>query len=205
MNKNVTLIIFAVAAIAIVGFLFLFTPKVSNSSLPINTTLSSSSSSIAITINKTEATLKKTLPSTKQLKHPPKESKKREIDPTIKAAAVDHYNAYLIQLIDENSKDQNIQPQRDPENYQYIEGKINGKHFVLRAPKAILERPNIKLKITNLKTKESKTLDASFLEEAASLPRGGQFLVNINLEHPDNIQTSIKEPEENPPFPTLNE
>ena len=127
--------------------------------------------------------------------------RKRRIDPTIKASAIDHYHTYLIQLIDKNPRD--IEIENSPDAYVYVEGKISGKDYVMRIPRIIAERADIKLRITNLKTKKTKEMDASFLLEAASLPVGGVLRANIDFNNPDNIETDVKLPEENPPFPTL--
>lgn len=129
----------------------------------------------------------------------------KKVDSSIKAATIDHYNKYLIQLIDKNPKDKDLKLENKPGTYVYVEGKVDGKQYVLRVPKSVITRPGIKLKITDLKTKKSTELDASFLSEAAFLPTGSTFRANIDTQNPNDVQTDIELPEENPPFPTFRE
>ena len=201
MNKNIFFSILVIFALLITGSLFFFTPQ-QTATQPksfSNHQTSSVSSNLHITIKKAEK-----ISSDVVVRHSSDVSIKnpKEKNSSIETATVDHYYRYLIQLIDENPEDQNITLQKDPSTYTYIEGKVEGKQFVLRAPKAVLDRPNIKLKITDLETKKSKIINASFLSEAATLSDRGRFRVNINLETND-IQTKIEEPEEYPPFPTF--
>ena len=198
MNKNL-LLSFLAGGVLVVAVLMFFSPTNTAMQQPITPQQKAQTSSQTTIIKIQQNSSAFSQPSKKQQPH-----QKKIVDPAIKAATIDHYNTYLIQLIDENPKDKDIQLQKDSESYQYIEGTINGKQFVLRAPKAVLDRSNIKLKITELKTKATKIIDASFLNEAAALPKGSQFQVNIDLKHPNDIQTNIKGPENNPPFPTFN-
>jgi hypothetical protein len=129
-------------------------------------------------------------------------SNHEKIDPTIKAATIDHYNRYLIQIIDNDLENRKVLSQEDRNDYIYIQGKIDRNQFTLRVPKAVLEKPNIKLKIVNLKTKTSKTFNADFLSEAVSLPKGGSFRVYIDSEGSGNIRTEVRMPSTGtPPFP----
>jgi hypothetical protein len=203
MNKNFVIIGIGAAALLVVLGLFLFSPKSDISSLqPLEqTSASSASKHLSITIKEHEK-MASAIKTTKKKAESKKRPKKKR-DPSIKAATIDHYHTYLIELIDKNPEDRDIKLQKEPDTYTYIEGKVSGKEFVMRVPKAVLDKPGVKLKIVDLKTKKSKMIDASFLSEAASLPRGSQFRVDIDFDHPDNIQTDTKLPEEHPAFPGL--
>jgi len=73
----------------------------------------------------------------------------------------------------------------------------------MRVPVAMIDKPGIKLKITDLKTKKTKTINASFLSELDSIPRGGSLRVDLDFNDPKDIRTEAKLPDENPPFPGM--
>ncbi len=198
MNKNVLLGAVAALALVLVGGLLFFSP--SESVKPIESVSKTQQP-------KTEQNVdvvyhEKKQEGNVQTKKQPLKKAKKKVDPTIKAATIDHYNNYLIQLIDENPEDKDLKLESKPGTYVYVEGKVDGKEYVLKVPKTVITRPGIKLKITDLKTRKSTELDASFLSEAASLPIGSTFKANIDTQNPSSVQTSIELPEENPPFPT---
>ncbi|SMC10184.1 hypothetical protein [Nitratiruptor tergarcus] len=197
MSKNIVILGIG-AAVLILGLgIFLYSPK--NDTSPLTSMKQTSTNSV-----EEDITIKKQTKSSSSIKKEKKKAKpQRKIDPSIKAATIDHYHTYLIQVVDENPEDRNIKLEKDPSSYTYIEGKVSGKEFVMRVPKVVLDKPDVKLRITHLETKESKTLDASFLSEAASLEQGSQFRVDIDFDHPDNIQTQTKMPEERSPFPGI--
>ena len=199
MNKNVFLGAVAALAMVVVGWLLFFSPK--SSVQPIKSSLKMQQLEREQNVNVvySEKSQKQNVQTKKQFLN----EASKKVEPTIKAATIDHYNNYLIQLIDENPKDRNLKLENKPGTYTYIEGKINGKQYVLKAPKSVLDRPGIKIRITDLKTKKITEIDASFLSEAVSLPKGSTFRANIDTRNPENIQTSVELPEENPPFPTL--
>jgi hypothetical protein len=201
MNKNVFLTLLTILALFIIAGLFFFIPQqTATQSKP----LSNHQTSSASPISHINIKMEKISSHNSAIKQSSSTSTvhSKERNSSIKAATIDHYNQYLIQLIDENPEDQNIMLQKDPSTYMYIEGKVEGKQFVLRTPKAVIDRPNIKLKVTNLKTKKSKVIDASFLSEAATLPDRGRFHIDIDLKT-NSVQTKVEEPEEYPPFPTF--
>ena len=189
MNKNTILIAFALGGF-LIGIWLLLSPvsssliSKSHHSPSISKQPSNTNRSLHINIQNEDQNKNNTSSNDKQ----------KKIDPTIKAAAIDHYNTYLIQIIDDNPEDKNITLQKDPKTYTYIRGKIEGKQFTLRLPKAILEKPGIQLKITNLQTKETKLFKADFLAEVASLPEGGNYYLNIDLTGAGNIQTETRLP-----------
>ena len=205
MNKNIVLLGLGAIALVLVGALFLFSPQKEHVSLtqPLSSQTSKNRENIDITYQKENPKTGDNKSSKHQdIKSKPKPKK---IDPSIKATTIDHYNTYLIQLIDKNPEDKDLKIENKPGSYVYVEGKVDGKEYVLKVPKAVATRPGIKLKITNLKTKKSIELDASFLSESASLPIGSTYRANIDTHNPNNIQTDIELPEENPAFPTFRE
>ena len=201
MNKNVLLGAVAALAIVVVGVLLFFSPDSSVQPMESSSKTEQPKTKQNIDVIYHEKSQKK---STQIKKQSPKKAKKK-VDPTIKAAAIDHYHKYLIQLIDENPEDKDLKLENKPGTYVYVEGKVDGKEYVLKVPKSVVTRPGIKLKITDLKTKKSTELDASFLSEAASLPIGSTFRANIDTRNPNSVQTDVELPEENPAFPTFRE
>ena len=200
MNKNVLLGAVAALAVVVVGGLLFFSPEEKiQPTIKSTSKIEEKTEQDNINIVYHEKIQKNSMQTAKQ--SPQKAPEK--VDPTIKAATVDHYNNYLIQLIDENPEDKNLELEKKPDAYIYVEGKVNGKQYVLKAPRTVIVRPGIKLRITDLKTKKRVELDASFLSEAASLPVGSTFRANIDTQNPSSVQTSIELPEENPPFPTF--
>ena len=197
MNKNVLLGAVAALAIVIVAELLFFSSK--SSLQPMNSSLKMQQLEREQNVNVvySEKSQKQNVQTKKQFL---KEASKK-VDPTIKAATIDYYNNYLIQLIDENPEDRDLKLENKPGTYTDIEGKVNGKQYVLKVPK--IDRSGIKIRITDLKTKKITEIDASFLSEVVSLPEGSTFRANIDIRNPENIQTSVELPEENPPFPTL--
>lgn len=195
MNKNILLGIIGVASIAIVGVLVFLSPEKPNS-LPKQQSPQQQISQKQIDIHMSPAESKSSDVEKKTKTKKPKQ----KIDPSIKAATIDHYNKYLLQLIDNRPNNKNITLTKN--DYTFIVGKIDGNQFSLRTPKTILNHPNIKLKITNLETQKSKIIDAAFLSEAATLPKGSTFRMNINFENLDDIKTDINFPSTGlPPFP----
>ena len=201
MNKNVLLGAVATLAIIVVGGLLFFSPGENIQPIKSTSKMQQTTKQDNVNVVYHEKSQKR---STQTKKQPPKKAKKK-IDSTIKAATIDHYNNYLIQLIDKNPEDKDLKLENKPGTYVYVEGKVDGKQYVLKVPKAVVTRPGIKLKITDLKTRKSMELDASFLSEAATLPRGSTFRADIDTQNPNNVQTDIELPEENPPFPTFRE
>ena len=201
MNKNVFLGAVAALAVVVVGGLLFFSPESSVQPMEFLSKMQQPKTKQNVDVVYHEKSQKKSAQTKKQS---PKKAKKK-VDPTIKAATIDHYNNYLIQLIDENPEDKDLKLENKPGTYVYIEGKVNGKQYVLKVPKNVLDRPGIKLRITNLKTRNTTEIDASFLSEAASLSVDSTFRANIDTNNPENIQTAVELPEENPPFPTLRE
>ena len=201
MDRNALLGIVGVVAIGIVGALLFLSPQEKNP-VVIEQKMQqrqASQEDVDIEIEQQESSSKIVMQKEKRKKSVSK--KKR--DPSIKAATIDHYHTYLIQLIDENPEDRDIKLEKDPNSYRYVDGKVDGKEFVMRVPKAVVDRPGIKLKITNLKTKEHTIVDASFLSELDSLPRGGSFHVDIDTKNPNNVQTQAELPDEYSPFPSF--
>jgi len=145
------------------------------------------------------------IPQSSSPRNTPKEqsSQASSSDPTVKYKGVDHYGTYLIELIDTSS--QSLPSNRDRQDEVLIQGRIDGKQFSMRLPRTILSSPELKLRITNLKSKEQKIIDATFLNELAGLPEGSSYWVSIDLQDPKNIQTKIKLPNPNgvEAFPTI--
>jgi len=201
MDKNILLGIVMALAIGVVGVLFSFSPK---ENIQVIKSTSEISQKMKQNNNIDVVYHGKSQKSTQIEQHTQKKSSKK-IDPTIKAATIDHYNNYLIQLIDENPEDKDLKLENEPGTYMYIEGKVNGKQYVLKVPKSVLDRPGIKIRVTDLKTKKITEIDASFLSEAVSLPVDSTFKADIDTNNPENVRTTVELPEENPPFPTLRE
>ncbi len=200
MDRNLLLGILGIVAVGVVGAVMVIAPEEPSTRLEVTKEQSlSSSSDVSIHIQSQSSS------SSQTVKRSQKSSKASKPDPSIKAAAVDHYHTYLIQLIDKNPEDRDIQITKDPKSYVYVDGKVDGKDFVMKVPKAIVDRPGIELKITNLKTKKVTTIDASFLAEIDSMPPRGSFRVKLNTQNPEDIQTEMEPPEEYPPFPTMTE
>ena len=200
MNKNVLLGAVAALAVVVVGGLLFFSPEEKiQPTIKSTSKIEEKTEQDNINIIYHEKIQKSSVQIAKQS---PKKAPEK-VDPTIKASTIDHYNNYLIQLIDKNPEDRELRLENKSNTYIYVEGKVDGKEYVLKVPKTVITRPGIKLKITDLKTKKSTELDASFLSEAASLPIGSTFKANIDTQHPSSVQTSVKLPEENPPFPTF--
>ena len=206
MNKNIVLLGLGAIAFVLVGGLFLFSPQKEHVLL-LTQSLSSQTSTNKenITITYQKENQKSNDDQHSKYHNITSKPRPKKIDLSIKAATIDHYHTYLIQLIDKNPEDKDLRLENKPDSYVYVEGKVDGKEYVLRVPKAVATRPGIKLKITNLKTKKSVELDASFLSESASLPIGSTYRANIDTRNPNNIQTDIELPEENPAFPTFRE
>ncbi|MRJ03242.1 MAG: hypothetical protein C6I05_07320 [Epsilonproteobacteria bacterium] len=133
----------------------------------------------------------------------PKKGEEERRDPTIKYRGLDHYSNYLIELIDTNPQDRDVVLKGD--NYRVVTGKINGKQFALKVPKEILSSPDLKLRITDLKTKKKVTIGADFLNELAGLPEEASYSVEIDLNDPENIQTKayLPDPQGVGAFPKL--
>ena len=197
MNKNLLLIILGAAALAVVGALVLVTPEgdgfVFEKRVSRQEPLSASSDVKIEQVRHSESAKKA------NIKKARKEKKKR--DPSIKAVALDHYGNYLIQLIDDNPEDRDLE--KEDSSYVVIEGKIDGKQFALKAPKVIIDRPGIKLKITNLKTKESTVLDATPLAEAGALSSKERIKFTIDTQEQTLKVADIKYYEGPPALPPL--
>lgn len=203
MNKSVLLGIIVVLAIMLVAILIFFSPEKNLQSIE----FISKNQQPAIKQNNNIIYQEKHKYPIESVQSSKKDKKGtfKKVDPTIKAATIDHYNSYLIQLIDENPQDRDVHlVDNQPNSYIYVDGKVNGKEYVLKVPRAILNSSGIKLRITNLKTKKVTEIDAAFLSEAAALPSGATFRANIDTKTKD-VVTDVDLPEENPPFPTLRE
>ena len=198
MNKNLLFGGIALIAVAIVAGLLLWEPEAKTPSFGNTAVKEEAKETPQIAIKEKKEQKVRTAASSSKPAKP-----KKKIDPRIKAATIDHYNTYLIQLIDDNPADKDIHITKDPNSYKYVEGKISGKEFVMRVPVAVIDKPGIKLKITDLKTKKTKTIDASFLSELDSIPQGGSLRVDLDFNDPQDIRTEAKLPDENPPFPGM--
>jgi len=187
MNKNLLLVALGAVAVAVVGALVFVAPD--DSSLIFEETkeqLIAQKNNVAIEFQtqkpkeqKSQQKIQKSVP-------------KKKRDHTIKSVSIDHYRNYLIQLIDDNPEDKDIQLKSDPASYRYIEGKVDGKQFVMKVPKELIDRPGVKLKITNLKTRKTTTMDASFLAELNSISEKGRLKVDIDTASA-SVQTHLKE------------
>ena len=191
MNKNALLILIAIAAL-ITTILVSFYPYTETNSLNFDHTSVAPSSTdkksteIQIKVkNKKETNI--------SINRSKKISKIKEKDPSVKYIGMDHYRNYIIELIDKNEEDKNIRLTNN--NYRIINGKIDGKQFIIQVPNAILGKPNLKLKITNTKTQESFIIDADFLNEVNGLPKNAAFWVNIDSGNPDKISTQVAIPD----------
>jgi len=185
MNKNLLLVALGAVAVAVVGALVFVAPEDEEF---VFDKKASSEESLAISSDvRIERTVRTTPPSKKVTT---KKTQKKKRDPSIKAVAIDHYGNYVIQLIDDNPEDRDLEKQ--DRSYVLIEGKIDGKQFALKAPRVIIDRPGIKLKVTNLKTKEATVLDATPLAEAGALSPKEQIRFTIDTKEKilkvDNIK-----------------
>jgi hypothetical protein len=190
MKKNVSLLSIIIVTFFLLGIILYFPTNKSTVNKNLNheylnesqyesqSTASQSSPKITLKTNSSTASIKNTN--------------------IIKAATTDRYHTFLIQLISKENKPRSIQNT----HLIPIRGKIENKSFILRIPKDVLEGNSLQLRIIDLRTKQSRTLDASFLKEATYLPKEETFQFSIDLKS-GNIQTSIRQPEKNPPFPTL--
>ena len=186
MNKNLLFGSIALIAVAIVAGLLLWEPEAKTPSFGNTTVKEEAKEFPQIAIKEKKEQKVRTAASSSKPTKP-----KKKIDPTIKAANIDHYGRYLIQLIDENPEDKDIRPSQNPKSYKYLEGKINGKQFVLKIPKTIIDSPNLKLRIIDLKTRKHTIINADFINEISSLPKLEQYYVDIDLDRPSDIQTKI--------------
>ncbi len=189
MNKNVLLGAVAALALVIVGALLFFSPNESVKPMESASKVQQPKTKQNVDVVYHEKSQKKSVHTKKQsLK-----KAKKKVNPTIKAAAVDHYHRrYLIQLIDKSQSNEELEKKNKSDIYIYVEGKINGKNYRLKIPRNVVTRPGIKLKVTDLKTKKSTELDASFLAEAETLPKNAIFKANISTYNPKRIQTGVE-------------
>lgn len=75
-------------------------------------------------------------------------------------------------------------------SYVSVQGKVDGKNFYLKVPDYFIAHPeNVKLRVTDSKTKRSKTIPASFLYDLAA-NADGQTLHHVDFESsaPENFQ-----------------
>jgi hypothetical protein len=189
MNKNILLILITVGAVIMTALLFLSPNEEKN-------TISSEHVSKASSIDKNSIQIrveneKENNITIQKFKQITKVKKKK--DPSIKYIGMDHYRTYIIELIDKNEEDKNIR--LTDNNYRIINGKIDGKQFIIQVPNAILNKSNLKLKFTNVKTQKSFTIDADFLNEVNGLPKNAAFWINIDSNNPGKISTQVAIPD----------
>ena len=183
MNKNLLFGSIALVAIAIVAGLLLWEPETKTPSFGDTAVKEEAKEFPQIAIKeKKEQKVRTTANSSKPIKQ------KKKIDTKIKTAGKDHYGRYLIQLIDPNPEDKNIPFSTHPQKFRFLEGKINGKEFVIKIPQAVAYSPNLQLRIIDLKTKKKTTIKADFINDIYNLPKNGILKVDIDFDNPQNTQ-----------------
>jgi hypothetical protein len=217
MNRNIFLATVGITAIAISLLLFLFNPeeKASSSSFPKNTSSSladsiTSDSDIDIKVRKIQHSQQVSSISSQQIskKNPSKTEKKRtKTNPYIKARAVDHSRKYLIELIDTSPDNKDVTPVYNPGEYYQVSGKINGSFYLLKVPKNIVITDKTKIKIIDLKSKETiKETGADVLSEIIG-NEGTTTQLNINTRDKEGNMFDVKFKEyysgENPSIPHI--
>ena len=194
MNKNVVFGGIALLSIAIVAGLLLWEPGAKTPSFESGTVKEEATEAPQIAIKEKRKQEFKIVHSSQSKPIQPKPKKKKKIDPTIKNVTVDHYRKYVIQLIDPNPEDKEIKLTNDPSKYIILSGKISGNQFALRVPKEIAYSSNLKLKITDIQTHKTKTIDANFINDLASMQGSNSDLrVDIDFNNPKNIRVKTIE------------
>ncbi len=156
MNNKIYILI-AIVIIAMVGFVFL-----SNDDMVFKSNNVDTSNKIHKNIKSTDVNDKieysKNKPRHLQKVHKIKREKKVELPTNIKYKTSDSSGLYSIELIDE-SKTSVGNGLSIP-----LKGVIDGKHFLVEVPEA-LKNYDLKLKVTNRKTKEVKEVALPFTSE----------------------------------------
>ena len=85
--------------------------------------------------------------------------------------------------------------------YYLIEGKIDGSHFILKIPKGIQNIEDLNISIRSNETNRTITIDPTLLSDITTLGPNDRMRMNIDFEHPENIDIAIETKEQILPVP----
>ena len=163
------------------------------------------SSNIHIKINNTKNSSYKISKSkektnTKQKKHHRK-------DFTVKAKTIDHSGRFLLEIIDTSMENKEVEPVNIPGKYYALTGKINGGFYLLKIPKKLVPNEKTKIRIVDLKTRETIEQNAEFLTDVCIESNDLVTRVNIDTKKKPQQLLSVESkqliPRENPAIPDL--
>ncbi len=113
---------------------------------------------------------------------PEEEQEKSKEDKSVIYSSVDQSRRYAVQVIDES------EPESVGGKTFTIRGTVDGGRFVLKIPEKLKYSP-LKLKVINLKTKETKNTELTFLTELQSGAAAPELAVEFN--DIDNYQVMV--------------
>ncbi len=197
MNKNILLSAAAAVSLLVLLFVMFYSPQEEVLVRKDETAhISPEKKDISITHHSSSPQIKTQKVAAKKPQR--KIRKKRDVNTSIKYVGMDHYKKYVIALVDENPEDKDINVANS--RYRIVDGEIDKKQFIIKVPEKILDRPNLKLYIKDIKSGKSVNVNADFLNELAGMPKSTIYKVNIDTTDPDNVVTKAIVPSGNGAF-----